>query len=97
MPENNKPDAITAPESGASETISDLAHRHLADENHVTTDEEIRNATIEEDEPVEVDEESLFEVDNTTLFPPLPHEPGVDEEEKKDDKRSLPNPYDVLG
>lgn len=30
-----------------TETISELAHRHLRDKNHTTTDEELRNARIE--------------------------------------------------
>ncbi len=29
------------------ETVSELVHRHLKDENHVITDDEIRNAKIE--------------------------------------------------
>ena len=29
------------------ETVSELAHRHLQDENHVTTDEELSNAKLE--------------------------------------------------
>ena len=29
------------------ETVSELVHRHLKDENHVTTDEELRNAKLE--------------------------------------------------
>lgn len=29
-----------------SETISELAHRHLRDPNHVTTDEELRNVNM---------------------------------------------------
>lgn len=29
------------------ETVSELAHRHLKDENHVTTDEELSNAKLE--------------------------------------------------
>ncbi|MCY7420456.1 MAG: hypothetical protein LH478_01800 [Chitinophagaceae bacterium] len=31
----------------ADETVSELVHRHLKDENHVVTDEEIRNAKLE--------------------------------------------------
>ena len=30
-----------------NETVSELAHRHLKDEKHMTTDEEIRNAKFE--------------------------------------------------
>ncbi|TDH27012.1 hypothetical protein EXU57_09430 [Segetibacter sp. 3557_3] len=97
MPETNKPVPETGVNSNGSETISNLAHRHLADENHVTTDEEIRNATIEEAEPVQVDEENLYEVDHTTLVPAIPNEPSIEEDDQKDEKRSLPNPYDVLG
>ena len=33
----------------ANETVSELAHRHLQDEKHVTTDEEIRNIHLDLD------------------------------------------------
>ncbi len=39
------------------ETASELAHRHMEDETHETTEEEIRNVTLElGDEPVITDE-----------------------------------------
>ena len=91
-----KPNEITP--NGKGETIAELAHRHLKDENHVTTEEEIRNARIEFSTPPAQDEdtEKLFEVDNSTVFSPLPGEDVEDEKEKKG-KGHNPNPYDVLG
>ena len=41
-----KPDGDKPPQS---ETISELAHRHLRDPNHVTTDEELRNVKMDFD------------------------------------------------
>ncbi|MDB5190815.1 MAG: hypothetical protein JWQ96_378 [Segetibacter sp.] len=80
------------------ETISQLAHRHLADESHVTTDEEFKNARIEFSSPPAQDEENLFEVDNTTVLPPFPGENSLaTEDDDKDLKRQSPNPYDLLG
>ncbi len=37
----------TSLKDGKSETISELARRHLLNENHTTTDEELKNARIE--------------------------------------------------
>ena len=39
--------SANATEKRANETISELAHRHIKDRNHTTTDEELRNAKIE--------------------------------------------------
>ena len=39
--------STNATEQRANETISELAHRHIKDRNHTTTDEELRNAKIE--------------------------------------------------
>jgi hypothetical protein len=87
-----------------TETISELAHRHLNDRNHTTTDEEFRNATLElPDHIKDVPGEELFEVDNTTIIPPLPGEESGGEESIENDKdkegnnNTVPNPYDVLG
>ncbi len=88
--------------NGRKETISELADRHLHDQNHTTTDEELRNATVEDDTTVPNLEGSLHEVDNTTVIPPLPGEAEDDnvnesDNEDKKDKYTPPNPYDVLG
>lgn len=86
------------PEKNKRETITQLAHRHLRDQNHTTTDEELRNAVFELSENVHSDE-SLFEVDNTTITPPLPFEKNNNEADKGVDKNknSSPNPYNILG
>lgn len=99
QPLENKPRNETR-----QETIKELADRHLADEHHTTSDEELRNARIVLDEHVEVDEENLYEVDHTTVIPPLPGEESDSTSEAEDDDktdksshRAVPNPYDVLG
>lgn len=86
------------PRKGKSETISELAHRHLRDENHTTTDEELRNATVELTDSAEAQDTSLFEVDNATVIPS-----GTDQEQNndadlksKDGDDEVPNPYTVL-
>jgi hypothetical protein len=86
------------------ETIAQLAHRHIFDKNHTTTDEELRNAIIEFNaSPYDsVDELSeLSDEDNNTVFPSLPFEKSitsVDDGETEVESRtgSAPNPYDVL-
>jgi hypothetical protein len=87
-----------------SETITELAHRHLHDEGHTTTDEELRNAKVELTGNIKEDTESLFEVDNTPVTSPLQNEIEKDTDLKDDDKEDdedrkgdLPNPYTVLG
>lgn len=91
---------------GKSETIAELAHRHLKDENHTTTDEELRNAKVELTGVVEEDPYNLSKVDNTTVIPSINDEPESnsyykDKDGDKDDddnqKGNLPNPYEVLG
>jgi hypothetical protein len=98
----NTPSDNLEPKEERNETISELADRHLKDENHTTTDEEIRNAKLEIDEttPDVNGLEKLAEVDNTTIIPPLPGEEDKDKKDKKDDNPGtphVPNPYDVLG
>ena len=83
-----------------NETIRELASRHLNNEEHTTSDEEIRNAKIEEDATVPDMQGDLHEVDNTTIIPPLPGETDDDSRDDEDDdnyKGRVPNPYDVLG
>ena len=92
------------PKDGKSETIRQLAHRHMLDENHTTTDEELKNARIEFiddfDTPFE-DWSDLSNVDNNTVLPPLPFEQNADNINNKPsdsntDQKSFPNPYNVL-
>ncbi|MBC7650985.1 MAG: hypothetical protein H7101_04485, partial [Deinococcales bacterium] len=47
--ENKAKDILkeTSSQPVEGETVSELAHRHLQDENHVTTDEELSNAKLE--------------------------------------------------
>jgi hypothetical protein len=81
------------------ETISELARRHMNNEHHTTTDEELKNAQLELTESVEIDNENLTEVDNTTVIPPLPFESNAkdDADDNDDLDRPIPNPYNVLG
>ena len=88
--------------SAKRETISELARRHMQDENHTTSDEELKNAEFEVTDNVTV-EDSLYEVDNTTIFPAMDSEKeendNTDDEknDEDDDRTSFPNPYSVLG
>jgi hypothetical protein len=88
------------PKKGKNETISELAHRHLRNENHSTTDEELRNATVELTDSAEVNDTSLYEVDNTTVVPSETNDElntDVDvKSEDGDDDDDIPNPYSVL-
>ncbi len=89
------------PKKGKNETISELAHRHLRDENHSTSDEELRNATVElTDDSAEANDTSLYEADNT---PVTASETGDElsagsdvKSEDGDDDDDIPNPYSVL-
>lgn len=86
------------------ETISELAHRHMLNKNHTTTDEELKNARIEFDknpDPSVSELSQLSDVDHSTVFPPLPFEKNLMREDKEisdsnTEKNSIPNPYDVL-
>lgn len=74
-----------------SETISQLAHRHIRDQNHTTTDEELRNARIELNENFDISLarfSGLAAIHNDTVLPPL-----SDSNTKKD---PVPNPYNIL-
>lgn len=79
----------------SGETITELAHRHLKDQSHSTTDEELRNARVVVDGSVsEVKEDS-----SSPNFPekvqPLEIDKLISKEENPEQK--VPNPYDVLG
>lgn len=86
-----------------SETISELAHRHLLDESHTTSDEELRNAKVEfSEEPIST-EGDLFEVDNTTVTGNVVSDTSDDvtntddeNDDNADDNHGSPNPYNVL-
>lgn len=101
MSENKFGSTVPGKEPIKTETIDQLAHRHLMDEHHTTTDEEIRNATMAPDDVVfDVPGEELSEVDNTTVIPPMPGETDDNDSRDRDDegdKDVLPNPYTVLG
>jgi hypothetical protein len=84
------------------ETISELAHRHLKDPNHTTTDEELRNATVELTENVE-EPESLHEIDHTPVIGSGSDAVNEEADTSNDDDNKkgnrdddLPNPYSVL-
>lgn len=77
-----------------TETIRELAEKHLNDETHTTSDEELRNARIELSDGVPADS-GLYEEQNTPVLPPIPGEPQILSD--SDVERKPPNPYDVLG
>lgn len=93
------------PKDGKSETISELARRHLLNQNHTTTDEELKNARIEFHDNFDTSVEdlsNLSNVDNNTVLPPLPFEKNADNKNNQSsdsntEQKSFPNPYNVLG
>ena len=95
----------TKPKDGKSETIRQLAHRHMLDQNHTTTDEELKNARIEFNDDFDTPFEGwsdLSNVDNNTVLPPLPFEQSADNINNKPSdfntgQTPFPNPYDVVG
>ena len=84
------------PYNGKSETISELAHRHLTDENHTTSDEEMKNATVELSEDGKVDDGNIPEAESSTVSPKV-NEEGNNGEDTKSETPAFPNPYDVIG
>jgi hypothetical protein len=93
------------PKDVKSETIRQLAHRHMLDENHTTTDEELKNARIEFIDDFDTPFEGWSDhskVDNNTVLPPLPFRQNADNinnnsSDFNTDQKSFPNPYNVLG
>lgn len=87
-----------------SETIRELAHRHLLNQNHTTTDEELRNARIELSDRFDTSVEDLnklSDADNDTVLPAIPFEKNIENDNAgvlglKNEKEPIPNPYDVL-
>ncbi len=49
-------------------TITQLAHLHLFDRNHVTNDEELRNAKIELSNVVSINQNNRFAVTSSTVL-----------------------------
>jgi hypothetical protein len=91
-------DKLNAKNSMA-ETISQLAHRHLKDPNHTTSDEELRYAKVELTGYLEPDRENLFEIDNTPIFPPFEGEANRfsgDEKITREKSSAPPNPYNII-
>ncbi|HEX8279537.1 MAG TPA: hypothetical protein VF540_12620 [Segetibacter sp.] len=76
-----------------AETISQLAHRHLKDPNHTTTDEELRYAKVELTGSIEPADESFF--DNTPIFPRAATEPRHTDEARKEKRSTATNPYNI--
>ncbi len=89
---------------GKGETISELAHRHLRDQNHTTSDEELRNATVELSDDADRPEGNLYEIDNTTVLPSEANDDDDNINDTRDNERknkddnddNIPNPYKVL-
>lgn len=54
--------------SGKALTISQLAHLHLYDRNHVTNDDELRNAKIELSNIISVNEGKRFTTASSTIL-----------------------------
>lgn len=66
------------------ETASELAHRHLLDPNHVTTDEELRNVSLEfRDEDAEKQLDEAAKADGVEI-------------ENDDDEDKLPGEKDIV-
>ena len=53
-----------------SETIRQLARRHLRDRSHTTTDDELRNAKIELSNIAGVNKINLYTVESYTIYNP---------------------------
>ena len=90
---------MTDEKQTTGETISELARRHLKDQNHTTSDEELRNARVVLDEAASDMEESSSNSDTRTKELQVE---GDNSESKKEPKGfeqqgHPPNPYDVLG
>lgn len=91
-----------AKKNDKGETITELAQRHLKDQSHTTSDEELRNAKLELTENFEEDAKNLYKVDNTPVSAKLSDETENDgdnnakDKDKDDDKGHSPNPYSVL-
>jgi hypothetical protein len=87
----------TSQEDGKGETIRELARRHLLNEHHVTTDEELKNAKLELDGEIELnnDRHDLGDADDT---PNRNSGNAADEivDDKDPYKTDVPNPYDIL-
>jgi hypothetical protein len=49
---SNSTDARMESVSNKKETIRELAKRHMMDQSHTTSDEELRNAVVELDMPI---------------------------------------------
>ncbi len=80
---------ILQPENVKKETISELAHRHMFDPNHMTTDEELANAMVEFSH-VSDGNNGLFEKNYDPLMPGEPVLPA------QNHNVQVPNPYAVL-
>lgn len=78
------------------ESIEELAHRHMKDESHTTTDEELKNAKVVLTDNVKADEEKLSEVDNTSITTHLTDRNGENLIDDNDEK-PMSNSYDILG
>src|SRR3954468_21442443 len=101
--ENNSANIEDDKEPINGETISQLAHRHMLNKNHHTTDEELRNAKIEYDGKGEDFLEAVYglsDADNSTVIPPAPIEKDDNTDDRDADTNnplsSPPNPYEVL-
>ena len=92
MQNSGKP---VSPSSNAKEdkveTISELARKHLTNEHHTTSDEELKNAKLELTGNGEAPDETVTEADNIAIYP------GRNDDNKEGGESSAPNPYDVLG
>jgi len=84
------------------ETIRELAHRHLMDKNHVTTDEELTNAKLELNGEVDLEtpEHDLNDADEATLTDAdsvdQTSNKESDDSDNKGTSSDVPNPYDIL-
>ncbi len=80
------------PKITKGETVSELAHRHLEDKNHETTDEEIRNVKLDLDPDVS----SAHLPENADV---LNEDDYKSKKEKRDDAEEddiIHTPFDII-
>jgi hypothetical protein len=91
-----QPAQNTFQEDGKGETIRELARRHLLNENHVTTDEELKNAKLELDGDVELGDDRHDLVDGDSNSSRNSHTSIDEVADEEVEKKDIPNPYDIL-
>jgi hypothetical protein len=91
-----QPAQSSSHEDGKGETIRELARRHLLDENHVTTDEELKNAKLELDGDIELGDDRHDLADGDSKSGRTSHTSIDEVADEEVEKKDIPNPYDIL-